>query len=105
VRSASRLAARAVRTVAAEETLLVPAVTRRLVERFVRRADGSGIDILTTRERDVLREIARGLSNQEIAERLVVSHATVKSHVASILRKYNLRDRAQAVFLAYESDS
>jgi DNA-binding NarL/FixJ family response regulator len=95
--------AEAIRTVAAGDTLVDPAVTRRLVERFVRRAPRADIDVLTPREREVLVEIARGRSNSEIAERLVVSEATVKTHVAAILRKHGLRDRAQAVVLAYES--
>jgi DNA-binding NarL/FixJ family response regulator len=95
--------AEAIRTVAAGDTLVDPAVTRRLVERFVQRGPRADIDALTRREREVLVEIARGRSNSEIAERLVVSEATVKTHVAAILRKHGLRDRAQAVVLAYES--
>jgi DNA-binding NarL/FixJ family response regulator len=95
--------AEAIRTVAAGDTLVDPAVTRRLVERFVQRAPRADIEALTRREREVLVEIARGRSNSEIAERLVVSEATVKTHVAAILRKHGLRDRAQAVVLAYES--
>ena len=95
--------AEAIRTVAAGDTLVDPAVTRRLVERFVRRGPRADVDDLTRREREVLVEVARGRSNSEIAERLVVSEATVKTHVAAILRKHGLRDRAQAVVLAYES--
>jgi DNA-binding NarL/FixJ family response regulator len=82
-----------------------PVVTKRLVERFARQhAQGRGrLEILTTRERDVLVEIGRGLSNGEIAERLFVAEATVKTHITSLLRKLELRDRVQAVILAYES--
>jgi DNA-binding NarL/FixJ family response regulator len=99
--------AEAVRTVAAGEQLLAPAVTRRLVERFVRRpAPGAGADEtfaeLTERELEVLELIARGLSNGEIADQLFLSEATVKTHVTRILSKLGLRDRVQAVVLAYE---
>jgi DNA-binding NarL/FixJ family response regulator len=99
---------RAVRIVAAGEALLAPTITRRLLEEFVRRpppgaARPPELDDLTERELDVLRLIARGLSNNEIAERLFLSPATVKTHVARILSKLNLRDRVQAVVLAYES--
>jgi DNA-binding NarL/FixJ family response regulator len=97
----------AVRTVAQGETLLAPAVTRRLVERYVRRpAPDAGaqerLAQLTDREREVLELIARGLSNGEIAARLFLSEATVKTHVTRILSKLDLRDRVQAVVLAYE---
>jgi DNA-binding NarL/FixJ family response regulator len=100
--------AEAVRTVAAGETLLAPAVTRRLVERFVRRpAPGAAVQgrlgELTDRELEVLNLIARGLSNSEIAAQLFLSEATVKTHVTRILAKLDLRDRVQAVVLAYES--
>jgi DNA-binding NarL/FixJ family response regulator len=96
-----------VRTVAAGEALLAPAITRRLVEQFVRRPRPGrevpdGLAELTERERDVLRLIARGLSNAEIADRFVVSGATVKTHVNRIFAKLDLRDRVQAVVLAYE---
>jgi DNA-binding NarL/FixJ family response regulator len=99
--------AEAVRTVAAGETMLAPAVTRRLVERFVRRpapgtAEHERLAELTERELEVLRLIARGLSNGEIAARLYLSEATVKTHVTRILAKLDLRDRVQAVVLAYE---
>jgi len=97
---------RAVRVVAAGESLLSPSITRRLVEEFARRpavADPRGLEELTPRELDVLRLLARGLSNAEIAADLVVEPSTVKSHVASILSKLDLRDRAQAVVAAYES--
>jgi DNA-binding NarL/FixJ family response regulator len=99
---------RAIRVIAAGEALLAPSVTRRLVEQFGRGASGAvskrpGLDELTQREMEVLLLIARGLSNTEIAERLFVSPGTVKTHVARILRKLDLRDRVQAVVLAYES--
>lgn len=97
----------AIRTVAAGEMLLAPSVTRRLVEQFVRRPVVVGdadeaLNGLTERERDVLGEIARGLSNGEIAGRLHVSEGTVKTHVSRILAKLGLRDRVQAVIVAYE---
>ena len=98
----------AVRVVAAGDALLAPALTRRLIEDFVRRpppgdtADGALSD-LTDREREVMRLVARGLSNAEIATTLVVSEATVKTHVARMLSKLGLRDRIQAVVLAYET--
>ena len=99
----------AVRTVASGEALLAPSVTRRLVEDFVRRpppGDGSADEALrdlTEREREVLELIGRGLSNSEIAAKLFVSGATVKTHVNRILSKLGLRDRVQAVVLAYET--
>lgn len=96
--------AEAIRTVAAGETLLDPVVTRRLIERHVRRTtDPTRIGDLTARETDVLRAIAQGWSNAQIATELFISEATVKTHVAAILRKCGLRDRAQAVVVAYES--
>jgi DNA-binding NarL/FixJ family response regulator len=100
--------AEAVRTVAAGEQLLAPAVTKRLVERFVRRpppeaAAQDTFGELTERELEVLKLVAGGLSNGEIAERLFLSEATVKTHVTRILSKLGLRDRVQAVVLAYES--
>ena len=97
---------RAVRVVASGESLLSPSVTRRLVEEFARRPSGAppaAVDELTPRELDVLKLLARGLSNAEIAADLVVETSTVKSHVASILAKLGLRDRVQAVVAAYES--
>lgn len=105
--SADKLIA-AVRTVTVGDALLAPSVTRRLVERFARppaasAGDGKALRSLTPREEEVLRFVARGLSNAEIAEALVVTEATVKSHVASLLAKLGLRNRAQAVVLAYES--
>ena len=98
----------AVRTVAAGDALLAPSVTRRLVEQFVRRPPPgarvpAALEELTARELDVLRLIARARSNSEIAAELVVSEATVKSHVNRILGKLELRDRAQAIVLAYEA--
>jgi DNA-binding NarL/FixJ family response regulator len=100
--------AEAVRTVAAGEALLAPAVTRRLVERFVRRPPADRVaeqrfGELTERELEVLKLIARGLSNAEIGAELFLSEATVKTHVTRILGKLGLRDRVQAVVLAYES--
>jgi DNA-binding NarL/FixJ family response regulator len=98
----------AVRAVAAGETLVAPAITRRLIEDFVRRRPpGSGapdeISELTERELEVLRLVARGLSNSEIAATLFLSEATVKTDITHVLAKLGLRDRVQAVVLAYES--
>ncbi len=100
--------AEAVRTVAAGDALLAPAITRRLVEQFVRRpppgaARPPELEQLTERELDVLVLVARGLSNSEIASALFLTEATVKTHLTHILTKLNLRDRVQAVVLAYES--
>ncbi|MFJ2778438.1 response regulator [Kitasatospora sp. NPDC087315] len=99
----------AVRVVAAGEALLAPSVTRRLIEDFARtrparrRDPKLRLNGLTPRETEVLELIARGLSNQEIAARLVLAEQTVKTHIGRILAKLDLRDRAQAVVLAYES--
>jgi DNA-binding NarL/FixJ family response regulator len=96
----------AVHTVHAGDTLLAPAITRRLIERFVRSAaptDDKRLHSLTDRELDVLRLIAQGRSNGEIAEELFIGHGTVKTHVGRILAKLDLRDRVQAVVLAYET--
>ena len=98
----------AVRVAAAGEALLAPSITRRLVERFARAArpdDGPHprLAALTARELDVLRLVAGGLSNGEIAARLVLGENTVKTHVAHVLSKLGLRDRVQAVVLAYET--
>jgi DNA-binding NarL/FixJ family response regulator len=97
----------AIRTVASGEAVLHPELTRRLLERFVRAPAPAGVPArlasLTPRELDVLGLVARGRTNAEIAERLVLSSTTVKSHVASLLRKLELRDRVQAVVLAYET--
>jgi DNA-binding NarL/FixJ family response regulator len=98
----------AVRVVATGDALISPSVTRRLIDEFARRprADARApaqLDELTARERDVLELVVRGRSNPEIAEELVVSAATVKTHVAHILTKLGVRDRVQAVILLYES--
>jgi len=93
----------AVRTVHAGDALLAPLSTRRLIEQFVgRAAEAPALATLTSRERDVLALLARGLTNAEIAATLVVEASTVKSHVASVLAKLQLRDRVQAVVFAYE---
>ena len=94
----------AVRTIHAGEALLAPLSTRRLIEQSIRApSELPGLGELTSRERDVLSRLARGLSNAEIAAELVVEPSTVKSHVASLLSKLDLRDRVQAVVYAYES--
>ncbi|HTX13539.1 MAG TPA: response regulator transcription factor [Solirubrobacteraceae bacterium] len=100
----------AVRVIAAGDALLAPGITRRLISEFAGRADHSApaspeprLDELTPRETQVLELIAEGLSNLEIAERLVVTEETVKTHVSRILSKLGLRDRTQAVVLAYET--
>jgi DNA-binding NarL/FixJ family response regulator len=104
-----RQLAEAVRTVAGGESLLAPAVTRRLVERYVNSPGSAPADQreefeeLTEREREILVLMARGRSNRELAEELFLSEATVKTHVTRILRKLELRDRVQAVVLAYET--
>ncbi|MGW0885779.1 response regulator [Streptomyces sp. NPDC002671] len=97
-----------VRLVRANDALLAPKITRRLIERFspsakVRPEAHSDLSELTTRELEVLRLLGTGLSNAELAERLTLSTATVKTHVARILSKLGLRDRVQAVVLAYET--
>lgn len=99
---------KAIRVVAAGDALLAPSVTKRLIEEFARRPEPpnrkpKALDSLTERELEVLREVARGLTNQEIAGRLHVSETTVKTHVAHLLDKLDLRDRVQAVILAYEA--
>jgi DNA-binding NarL/FixJ family response regulator len=98
---------RGIRTVAAGDALIAPAVTRRVIAEFAHRpaarhAAPSELSELTPREREVLVMLARGLTNAEIAERLVVSDATIKTHVARVLMKLRLRDRVQAVVYAYE---
>lgn len=97
-----------IRVVARGEALLAPSITRRLIEEFAaatpsRPSPPPGLDELTARELEVFRCVARGLSNAEIAAELVVSETTVKTHVARLLMKLGLRDRVQAVVLAYES--
>jgi DNA-binding NarL/FixJ family response regulator len=98
-----------VRTVAAGDALLAPAITRRLIEQFVKRPPSSvrplppEIEALTARELEVLKLVARGRTNSEIAAELFISEATVKTHVAHALAKLDLRDRVQAVVFAYES--
>ncbi|GAA2334808.1 response regulator [Streptomyces sparsogenes] len=99
----------AVRVVAAGEALLAPSVTRRLIADFARQRPAPRKNLavrrsgLTPRETEVLELIARGLSNQEIAESLVLAEQTVKTHIGRVLAKLGLRDRAQAVIFAYES--
>jgi DNA-binding NarL/FixJ family response regulator len=97
----------AVRVVAAGDALLAPSVTRRIIEQFARRPIapelGERVQSLTQREREVLIMLARGKSNAELAAELFVTEGTIKTHVSSLLAKLGLRDRVQAVVLAYES--
>ena len=96
----------AVRVISAGEALLAPSVTRRLIEEFARlqpQQETRDLDVLTEREMEVLRLVARGLSNAEVARELVIGETTVKTHVGNVLMKLGLRDRAQAVVAAYES--
>jgi DNA-binding NarL/FixJ family response regulator len=98
----------AVRTVRSGDALLAPSITRRLIERFAPHQPGqvisrTGLSDLTARELEVLRLLAQGLSNAELAAELTLSTATVKTHVASILAKLQLRDRVQAIVLAYQT--
>ncbi|HKD32348.1 MAG TPA: response regulator transcription factor [Gaiellaceae bacterium] len=101
--------AAAVRIVSSGEALLAPAVTRSVIEEFAKQspappaAPPTAVEELTPREREVLDLLARGLSNSEICEQLVISDATAKTHVARILQKLDLRDRVQAVIYAYET--
>ena len=99
---------RAIRVVAEGDALLAPSVTRKLIEEFAKRPEPASrkpkeLSSLTEREREVLREVAGGFTNNEIAQRLHVSETTVKTHVAHLLDKLGLRDRVQAVILAYEA--
>ncbi|HYQ61795.1 response regulator transcription factor [Actinophytocola sp.] len=98
----------ALRSVASGDAVVSPSVTRRLLDRFLGSAggelrDAAMLDVLTDREREVMLHIAQGLSNTEIAHRLFLSEATVKTHVGRVLAKLDLRDRVQAVVLAYET--
>ena len=96
----------AVRTVAAGEALLSPEVTKRVIQQFTRLPRPStpaGFDELTAREEEIFRLLAEGLSNAEVAERLVITDSTVKSHVTHILQKLGLRDRVQLILLAYQA--
>jgi DNA-binding NarL/FixJ family response regulator len=99
----------AIRAVASGDAVVAPSVTRRLLSSYAHRlpapavAEDERMELLTAREREVLLEVARSLSNAEIAERLVLSEATVKSHVGRILAKLDLRDRVQIVVFAYET--
>jgi DNA-binding NarL/FixJ family response regulator len=97
----------AIRTVAAGDALLAPSVTRRLIDEFAARPDPDRrppeLDDLTEREHEILRLVAEGLANDEIAERLVISPLTAKTHVSHVLRKLGCRDRSQLVTLAYET--
>jgi DNA-binding NarL/FixJ family response regulator len=96
----------AIHTVAAGDSLLSPSVTRRVIDRMATQpspvVSGRRLDELTPREREVLELLARGLSNREIAEALFIEESTVKTHVKRVLMKLGLRDRVQAVILAYE---
>jgi DNA-binding NarL/FixJ family response regulator len=100
----------AIHVVARGDALLAPTVTRRLIEEFVKRspqgptARDIGLDLLTDRETEVLRAVAHGRSNAEIAAELFISYATAKTHVSRLLTKLQVRDRAQLVMLAYEND-
>jgi len=99
----------AIHVIAGGEALLAPTVTRRLIEEFVRRSPqeptalATGLDLLTDRELEVLRAVAHGRSNAEIATDLYISYATAKTHVSRLLTKLQVRDRAQLVMLAYEN--
>ena len=96
----------AIRTVAAGDALLSPTITKRVIKQFARAPRPEpprGLDELTAREREILRLIASGLSNAEIGRELYISETTVKTHVTHILQKLNLRDRVQAVVLAYQT--
>lgn len=97
-----------IRVVAAGDALLAPRVTRRLIEQYSKRPewvplDDGALAVLTAREREVLARVGKGLSNQDIAERLFMSPATAKTHVVRTMSKLHATDRAQLVFMAYES--
>ena len=103
-----RQLAEAVRTIAAGEALLAPTVTRRLITEFTNRptpgrTPAGDRDAITDREREVLTLVGRGLTNQEIAERLHISPATTRTHIGHLLAKLTARDRAQLVITAYET--
>jgi DNA-binding NarL/FixJ family response regulator len=107
-RTSPELLIEAIKTVAAGDSLLSPSVTRRVIDRMAALPSGQAVldrrvDRLTAREREVLEQLARGLSNAEIAGVLVIEESTVKTHVKRILMKLGLRDRVQAVIFAYES--
>ena len=107
-RSSPEVLIEGIKVVAAGDGLLAPSVTRRLIQEFVRQPDPPAqpttpLDTLTQREREVLALVGAGLSNGELAARLYISEATVKTHVKRILMKLGLRDRIQAVVLAYET--
>jgi DNA-binding NarL/FixJ family response regulator len=107
-RTSPELLIDAIKAVAAGDSLLSPSVTRRVVDRMAALPSGEAVldrrlDRLTAREREVLEQLARGLSNAEIAEALVIEESTVKTHVKRILMKLGLRDRVQAVIFAYET--
>jgi DNA-binding NarL/FixJ family response regulator len=96
----------AIRTVAAGDALLSPSVTRRVIKQFTKqhpRTPPAGFDELTSREQDVLKLLAQGLSNAEIGAQLFIGETTVKTHVTRILQKLDVRDRAQAIVFAYRS--
>jgi DNA-binding NarL/FixJ family response regulator len=96
----------AIRTVAAGDALLSPAITKRVIQKFARTprpAPPKELEQLSERERDVFRLMTRGLSNAEIGKQLYISETTVKTHVTHILQKLNLRDRVQAVVLAHQT--
>jgi DNA-binding NarL/FixJ family response regulator len=107
-RTTPELLIEAIKAVAAGDSLLSPSVTRRVIDRMAALPAGGAVldrrvEVLTTREREVLEQLARGLSNAEIAGVLVIEESTVKTHVKRILMKLGLRDRVQAVIYAYES--
>jgi DNA-binding NarL/FixJ family response regulator len=98
--------AEAIRVIASGDALLAPSVTRRLLDQFANGLETRPpveLELLTEREREILLLVAEGLSNAEIAERLVVGESTVKTHVSAVLRKLQLRDRVQLVIAAYDA--